>query len=104
MSGYLERDALIEATENVPFKTSHGLTKEQCDGANFARLKLAAIFKALPTADVAPMRRGWWIYDGIVYGCSECGYNAYGNYNECLDGTFRYCPYCGAKMMNGGNK
>ena len=47
--------------------------------------------KALPTADVAPVVHGEWIYhdDGVVT-CSECG-NA-----ESIESY--YCGYCGAKM------
>ena len=51
----------------------------------------------IPTADVEPVRHGWWetIYnDRGHYGfekCSTCG-DEYGSL------TYRYCPNCGAKM------
>ena len=36
--------------------------------------------------------------DDFHYRCSRCGFNAYGNTTEVMDGTFRYCPHCGARM------
>lgn len=41
---------------------------------------------------------GKWIYDDEGYHCSECFFHAYGNTAECYDGTFKFCPACGAKM------
>ena len=81
MREYLEREALVAATENVPFKTAHGLTKEQCDGANFARLTLAAIFKALPAADVVKVVR-----------CAECVHSKLDTWYEEKDDP--YCYWC----------
>lgn len=43
-------------------------------------------------------KKGKWIWDDEGYHCSECFFHAYGNTLECLDGTYRYCPKCGAKM------
>ena len=54
--------------------------------------------RAIPAADVAPVRRGRWIKDGEdgpVY-CSECGEE-----HEWGDYRATYCDTCGAKM-NGG--
>lgn len=50
------------------------------------------------TVIVAPVRRGHWIWDSESYHCSECFFHAYGNTLECMDGTYNYCPNCGAKM------
>lgn len=48
----------------------------------------------VPTADVAPMHHGQWIWDGYVYDapwqCSNCG--------AFHDVDSNYCPNCGAKM------
>ena len=48
--------------------------------------------EGLPSADVAPVRRGRWIFDYGNYYCSEC--------NEISDTGYEtnYCPNCGAKM------
>lgn len=50
------------------------------------------------TIDAEPVKHGRWIWDEEGYHCSECFFHAYGNTLECLDGTYRYCPNCGAKM------
>lgn len=51
-----------------------------------------------PTIEAEPVRHGKWIWDEEGYHCSECWYHAQGNIMECIDGTFRFCPVCGAKM------
>ena len=59
--------------------------------------------KAIPAADVVPVRHGTWIkadeqpyfrkhYHAKV--CSECG--------KRKDGKWLYCPYCGSKNQDGG--
>lgn len=50
------------------------------------------------TADVVERKVGKWIWDDEGYHCSECFFHAYGNTLECFDGTYRYCPSCGARM------
>ena len=48
-----------------------------------------------PAADVAPVRHGRWVDNGIpdsmLSGCSVCGFT-------CGSSSFFYCPICGAKM------
>ena len=78
MANYIEREAAIKAT-----------TENDCEGyATWA-------IKAIPAADVAPVRHGrwlhtptWWIY------CSECGNEPPKETNIAT----QYCPNCGAKM------
>ena len=65
--------------------------------------------KALPAADVAPVRRGRWVYgendgqDGWY--CSECHffipwyYDWYGLDNIDFIKDFHACPHCSAKMV-----
>lgn len=50
--------------------------------------------------DAEPVKHGKWIWEWAygVYSCSECGFRAFGDSLECADGTFQYCPACGAKM------
>lgn len=64
--------------------------------ASFCEASLTA--KKMPTVDAEPVRHGQWIWDDEGYHCSECFFHAYGNTLECFDGTYRYCPNCGAKM------
>lgn len=60
----------------------------------------AALHEALnrvPSADVQPVRHGWWIEDKEVeFVCSECG-------EQCANTVMgmprdRYCKWCGARM------
>lgn len=57
----------------------------------------------VPTADVAEVKRGRWLWDDEGYHCSECLYHAYGETGEVLSGHWHYCPNCGAKMDEGGD-
>ena len=54
-----------------------------------------------PTIDAELVRYSKWDAvdeDDFHYRCFSCGFNAYGNTMEVMDGTFRYCPHCGALM------
>ena len=63
------------------------------------------IVDEIPTADVAPVRHGYWIEqenwapDDYYYTCSACGED----YNT-IYGTpdYNFCPHCGAKMDGDG--
>lgn len=58
----------------------------------------------IPAADVVEVRHGRWTWDGgedMHYYCSLCHHNAYGNTGEVLDGEYKYCPSCGARMDGG---
>ena len=88
MTRLIDADALIKKWENVHSKD-----------ASFAMAVIGAIndVKKAPTIDAVPVRHGEWIYDDGYY-CSECNHHAYGNTLECMNGTYRYCPNCGALM------
>ena len=50
-----------------------------------------------PTADVAPVRHGHWIYENFYTHCSVCGKMAiYDKYGQEVESD--YCPRCGAKL------
>ena len=57
---------------------------------------IAAVKRHIPSEDVEPVRHGeWYAYDRysqwiMHYKCSEC--------NAIADDSYKYCPYCGAKM------
>ena len=82
MAEYIERQAAIDAVMET-----------------FKRIPTTAIramdsIKALPFADVVPVRHGRWTHKPNVYGvayCSECDY-------ELRINNASYCPNCGAKM------
>lgn len=48
-----------------------------------------------PTADVAEVKHGSWIYNIKYYSCSIC---AGKRFNLVLGTDAEFCPYCGAKM------
>ncbi len=76
------------------------ITAERCGFEPGKDVILLAI-KQQPAADVAPVRHGRWMWDGgedTHYYCSQCHHNAYGCSIEILDGVYKYCPSCGAKM------
>lgn len=60
---------------------------------------------AIPTADVAPVRRGRWmqtIDNGCeMHQCDQCGSRVLKELYE-YENPNRYCYHCGAKMDLGG--
>ena len=59
-----------------------------------------------PSADVQEVRRGKWINENRMYGtisaqCSVCGLFS-GVWLR--NAPYKYCPYCGSKMDEGGNE
>ena len=53
-----------------------------------------------PTADVAPVRHGHWIYENFYTHCSVCGKMAiYDKYGQEVESD--YCPRCGARLCRG---
>ena len=90
MDDYISRQDLIDYLQIIPIDL--GL-REIDDVEKYV--------KNMPAADVQPVRHGTWIWDDEGYHCSECFFHAYGNTLECLDGTYKYCPNCGAQMDEG---
>ena len=94
MAEYIEREAAIESIMSEPPDSHYPHW-------------YADKIRAIPAADVAPVRHGLWMYDSGSgkYFCSVCDEYAlsfkkdtlYGGdlYEVCLTD---YCPYCGAKM------
>lgn len=65
-------------------------------GDETAREDCESLLCMLPTADVAPVRRGEWKRDREGRPtCSECAEEPYRNGDYNLP---NYCPNCGAKM------
>ena len=60
----------------------------------------------LPTADVAPVVHGRWEYTPQTFNtlCQiRCPFCAWWSLDQSIDGTYKYCPNCGAKMDGGDN-
>lgn len=108
MTDYIKREDAIEAIENTDWYHINSQA-EMVYGANsdlhqawYSANDIYSAVENVPTADVAPVRHGWWMEepykdDIIVYRCSECikahTMTAKGN-----KAHFNYCPNCGAKM------
>lgn len=95
MSRYIDADAAIDLIRQYSFFDGNGesVVPEEI---------LLSEIKRQPTADVAPVRHGKWIFEGLIgFVCSECkeGYRD----QPTLMGKpmFDYCPICGAKMDGG---
>ena len=90
MAEYIEREAAVKAFNNFD--------AGRADSPPFTLLtpeEFAEYLYELPTVDVAPVRHGRWVDNGIpdsiLSGCSVCGFT-------CGSSSFFYCPICGAKM------
>lgn len=78
---YIERQEVYSEINELP------LTED-------AVMEILWAINNIPTADVAPIRRGRWIKEenGVIV-CSECGEE-----HEWEDYRAIYCEDCGAKM------
>ena len=70
----------------------------------FSRKKIQEVINSVPSADVAPVRKGRWICIRKGYGEYECSV-CHGVDSDCSDyyGTHvvteqDYCPNCGSRM------
>lgn len=102
MDEYIDREALRDAVESIDWYSV--LEGKLTTGANSenALYKANDIYSAIenaPTADVAPVRHGRWIWRNkwepfeFKYECSIC--------HEGSDLESKYCTNCGAKMDGG---
>lgn len=59
-----------------------------------------------PAADVAPVVHGRWEYTPQTFntlGQIRCPFCAWWSLDQSIDGIYKYCPNCGAKMDGGDN-
>lgn len=77
------------------------LQEMNCVGAENGLTTLEDIISDIPTADVAPVVHGKWEFEPetintySVLKCSKCGW---WTLDLSVDGSYHYCPNCGAKM------
>ena len=102
MTEYIERDAISEEIRKYYYKNPPNFSYGEGFDRGLDRAQRAIL--DAPSADVAPVRHGWWIdaYPDIepnpmfMYGiCSECGFE------QGISKYLNYCPNCGAKMDGG---
>ena len=60
----------------------------------------------ISAADVAPVVHGRWEYTPQTFntlGQIRCPFCAWWSLDQSIDGIYKYCPNCGAKMDGGDN-
>ena len=99
MSEYIEREAAIETVFD-PFTMSMCLSVAECVYMNRAREIIDKQLRAIPAADVAPVKRGRWTKnDNGTWSCERC----HSWIPEEQHYYARFCLYCGARMNGGEN-
>lgn len=106
MPRYIDADALYDRFQNLACDDWN-----QGTGTTWANAyaEAADVVDDMPTADVAPVRHGEWIYGEDEFGidgyrCDKCGFFVPWNYaskNISYIKDYHYCPNCGAKMDGG---
>lgn len=94
MADYIDRQAAIDAVH----EEFDGCLVWDESGETTAN-EFERILDYLPSADVQPVRHGYWIDvdDELISGrCSVCGWESH-LYEDDVVGM-PYCPNCGAKM------
>lgn len=97
MAEYIEREALQAALVR---KRCGVANQRYTEGWNDCLLRVKSMVSKAPSADVAPVVHGRFVYDGPRFAggvdwwhCSNCGRLASG-----VEKRFDYCPNCGARM------
>ena len=88
MDEYIKREAAQTSCRKYSFAESYDAFAVDC------------ILKAIPAADVAPVRHGRWIDKGEYAVCTECGGRSGTQYDgvEPIPLMTQFCPNCGANM------
>ena len=100
MSDYIEReDAIDMVCEFGTDMERHGKTLLTMVDVKYLFIN---ILETLPSADVAPVRHGYWIKisPAGIYECSECGKNVMTSDIE----AYEYCHGCGSRMDGENNE
>ena len=98
MARYVNAEAFDERVRVAVGFVEEELSEDFKDGI----LKVLAMLKTQPTADVREVVHGKWNMKPDPYGffdeipvCSECGMTT------TMRKTYDFCPYCGADMRGG---
>ena len=101
MAEYIEREATIELLRSLgsrDYRREKGTIQEA--------IKMVSFSEYTPSADVAPVRHGMWVYAKTYYDADECNCSLCGQLmTTAINKRMNYCPNCGAKMDGGdGNR
>ena len=103
MADYIEREATIKLLRSLgsrDYRREKGTIQEA--------IKMVSFPEYTPSADVAPVRHGRWnLYERAHYfKCSLCAETVPYRKACLFDGRreYKYCPSCGAKMMEDLNE
>ena len=96
MNEYISKEFMLKNLEDDKMNNA-----EHCEPVTIQIMeRFIRYVKEFPAADVQPVVHAEWICHepeiGLYYSCSKCGHNA-------LQGMYKFCPNCGAKM-DGGDK
>ena len=100
MSRLIDADKLLARN-----REEYGKSKENSAGNFLSTILFHSIVKMIvdaPTVDAMEVVRGLWEkaeYNGFVR-CSKCK-DSYIYEDWVVNGKWKYCPNCGAKMMDG---
>ena len=85
----------IDADE---FKKRFGYSEADTEKEKLMNLTVRRMINEQPTADVAPIVHGEWIYNKYyTWECGNCGFHPFKGYIP-KEPNFNFCPNCGAKM------
>lgn len=88
MNDIISRQAAIKAIDDLP-NCYNGYSD------TYDKACIIGVLEEVPT--IEPVKHGKWettMNSGELKWCSECGWVRHSH----DDRTYRYCPYCGAKM------
>ena len=95
MNEYISREAVLKAFK---LKVKNPKKDYQRGMQDAIDCLIPEVIADIPSADVKPVVHAEWICHepeiGLYYSCSKCGHNA-------LQGMYKFCPHCGAKMDGG---
>lgn len=94
MAEYIKRDVVMRGIMAAKWMDGY-------DGAMAMEIAASA-----PAADVAPVVHGRWEYTPQTFntlGQIRCPFCAWWSLDPSIDGIYKYCPNCGAKMDGGDN-
>lgn len=100
MTEYIKRTAVFEQFDNADADVCE---TDDFGGVDygFGMKNIKELINAIPAADVAPVVHGRWEYTPQTFntlGQIRCPFCAWWSLDQSIDGIYKYCPNCGAKM------